>query len=165
MGEVSKANSRVANPTTSSTDIQHTPAEIDQEKHDDEKDLTAEPSYITGLRLFLIMVTIFMSTLLAALEIGIIATAIPGITDDFHQLNDVRWYGSATFLLVGASSPMWSKMYKYLRIKWVYLSSVVFLLGWQHCRRLCSEQTFCNHRSSNPRIGGCGDSGWICYSY
>ncbi|KAJ5942246.1 hypothetical protein N7516_002414 [Penicillium verrucosum] len=127
MGEVSKANSRVVNPTTSSTDIQHTPAEIDQEKHDDEKDLTAEPSYITGLRLFLIMVTIFMSTLLAALEIGIIATAIPGITDDFHQLNDVRWYGSATFLLVGASSPMWSKMYKYLRIKWVYLSSVVIV--------------------------------------
>ncbi|KOS37026.1 hypothetical protein ACN38_g12200 [Penicillium nordicum] len=116
MGEVSKANSRVVNPTTSSTDIQHTPAEID---HNDEKDLTAEPSYITGLRLFLIMVTIFMSTLLAALEIGIIATAIPGITDDFHQLNDVGWYGSATSILVGASSLMWSKMYKYLRIKWV----------------------------------------------
>lgn len=128
IGEVSKPNSRMVNPTTSSSDIQHTPAESDQEKHDDEKSLAAEPSYITGLRLFLIMLTIFMSTLLAALEIGIIATAIPGITDDFHQLNDVGWYGSATFLLVGASSPMWGKMYKYLRIKWVYLSSVVFYL-------------------------------------
>ncbi|KAJ5205193.1 hypothetical protein N7472_001641 [Penicillium cf. griseofulvum] len=128
MGEVSKANSRVVNPTTSLSDIQHTPAESDQEKHDDEKDLAVEASYITGLRLFLIMLTIFMSTLLAALEIGIIATAIPGITDDFHHLNDVGWYGSATFLLVGSSSPMWGKMYKYLRIKWVYLSSVVFYL-------------------------------------
>ncbi|KAL2833056.1 major facilitator superfamily domain-containing protein [Aspergillus cavernicola] len=56
-----------------------------------------------------IMLTLFLSTLLAVLEIGIIATAVPGITNDFHQLDDVGWYGSATFLLV-------------------YLGSVVFYL-------------------------------------
>lgn len=89
-----------------------------------------EPEYATGLRLFLIMFTIFMSTLLAALEIGIIATAIPGITDDFHRLDDVGWYGSATFLLAGTSSPMWGKMYKFLNAKYVYLGSVaLYLLG------------------------------------
>ncbi|KAE8350730.1 major facilitator superfamily domain-containing protein [Aspergillus coremiiformis] len=84
--------------------------------------------YITGIRLFLIMFTIFMSTLLAALEIGIIATAIPGITDRFHRLDDVGWYGSATFLLVGASSPLWGKLFKYTNVKWSYLASVVFYL-------------------------------------
>lgn len=89
-----------------------------------------EPEYATGLRLFLIMFTIFMSTILAALEIGIIATAIPGITDTFHQLDDVGWYGSATFLLVGASSATWGKLYKYTNVKWPFLASVaLYLIG------------------------------------
>ncbi|ORY63942.1 putative MFS transporter [Pseudomassariella vexata] len=90
----------------------------------------AEPDYATGLRLLLIMFTIFLSTILAALEIGIIATAIPGITDEFHRLDDVGWYGSATFLLAGASSPMWGKIYKYLNVKFAYLASVaLYLVG------------------------------------
>lgn len=61
---------------------------------------------------------------------GIVATAIPAITDDFKQLNDVGWYGSTCFLLVGTSSPMWGKLYKYFSAKTVYLASVaIFLVG------------------------------------
>lgn len=61
---------------------------------------------------------------------GIVATAIPGITDDFHRLDDVGWYGSACFLLVGSSAPMWGKLYKYFSAQLVYLTSVViFLVG------------------------------------
>lgn len=118
----------VAYPSISASNDEHTPADSIQEKHKEDKAVAAEPGYITGLRLFLIMFTIFVSTLLAALEIGIIATAIPGITDDFYQLDDVGWYGSATFLLVGASSPMWGKLYKYLPVRWVYMCSVLFYL-------------------------------------
>ncbi|KAK8139453.1 MFS transporter [Apiospora sp. TS-2023a] len=89
-----------------------------------------EPEYYLGPRLGLIMSTIFLSTLLSALDIGIVATAIPGITDEFHRLDDVGWYGSACFLLVGASSPMWGKLYTFLSAKLVYLASVVlFLVG------------------------------------
>ncbi|CAP96139.1 dynein heavy chain [Penicillium rubens] len=117
-----------ATKPVSSPHDEYTPTDSNQEKHDRDEALAGEPEYIKGLRLFLIMLTIFMSTLLAALEIGIIATAIPGITDDFHRLDDVGWYGSATFLLVGASSPMWGKLYKYLQVKWVYLGSIVFYL-------------------------------------
>lgn len=121
-------DSRVPTPATSPSDTKHYPAGNYEEKQSTVNDLATENEYIAGVRLFLIMLTIFMSTLLAALEIGIIATAIPGITDDFQQLDDVGWYGSATFLLVGSSSPMWGKLYMYLRIKWVYLGSVVFYL-------------------------------------
>jgi len=61
---------------------------------------------------------------------GIVATAIPGITDEFHQLDDAGWYGSACFLLVGTSSAMWGKLYKYFSAKLVYLASVaLFLIG------------------------------------
>ncbi|KAK7977948.1 MFS gliotoxin efflux transporter glia [Apiospora saccharicola] len=87
-----------------------------------------EPEYMTGLRLFLIMITINMSGLLTALEIGIIATAIPAITDKFHALDDVGWYGSATFLVVAVSSGPWGKAFKYLDVKSVYLASIAFFL-------------------------------------
>jgi MFS family permease len=88
------------------------------------------PEYLTGLRLGLVMFTIFVSTILVSLEIGIIATAIPGITSDFRKLDDVGWYGSATFILAAAASPLWGKLYKYLNVKWIYLSAVgIFLVG------------------------------------
>ncbi|KAL2831699.1 major facilitator superfamily domain-containing protein [Aspergillus cavernicola] len=96
--------------------------------HEQQDDM--QPEYATGFRLSAILGTIFLSTLLAALDIGIVATAIPGITDDFHRLDDVGWYGSACFLLVGSSSPMWGKLYKYFSAQLVYLSSVIiFLVG------------------------------------
>lgn len=85
-----------------------------------------EPQYASGARLVLIMLTIFLSTLLTALEIGIIATAIPALTDTFHRIDDVGWYGSATFILAGAGAPLWGKIYKYLDIKSVFLSSIIF---------------------------------------
>ncbi|KAH7002506.1 putative MFS transporter [Ilyonectria destructans] len=119
--------------TESTIDVKHSAANSIQDNLDKQHDVPAlpaadEPEYVTGFRLFLIMFTIFMSTLLAALEIGIIATAIPGITDEFHRLDDVGWYGSATFLLAGASSPMWGKLYKYVNVKFAYLASVAFYL-------------------------------------
>ncbi|KAJ5553897.1 HC-toxin efflux carrier TOXA [Penicillium frequentans] len=106
-----------------------TPDKTVQEKQDG-SDKAPEPEYAEGLRLAAVMGTIFLSTLLAALDIGIVATAIPGITDDFHRLDDVGWYGGACFLLVGSSSPMWGKLYKYFSAQLVYLTSVViFLVG------------------------------------
>ncbi|KAL4895642.1 major facilitator superfamily domain-containing protein [Aspergillus ambiguus] len=88
------------------------------------------PEYATGIRLVLLMFTIFVSTILVSLEIGIIATAIPGITNDFRKLDDVGWYGSATFILAAAASPLWGKLFKYVNVKWTYISAVgIFLLG------------------------------------
>lgn len=87
-----------------------------------------EPQCAEGFKLFLIMVSINMAALLTALEIGIISTAIPQITDEFHSLSDVGWYGSATFFVVAATSASWGKLYKYCNAKWVYLSSMAFFM-------------------------------------
>lgn len=84
--------------------------------------------FATGLKLVLVMVSLCMSTFLVGLELGIISTAIPGITDEYRRLQDVGWYGSATFLLVASSSSMWGKIYKYLNVKWSYLTSIVIVL-------------------------------------
>lgn len=127
-----KAEMEESNPAASTSNGEHSPADSIQEKQDVAVDIpvSGEPEYVTGLRLVLVMFTIFMGTLLIALEIGIIATAIPGITDRFHRLNDVGWYGSATFILGGAASPIWGKLYKYLNVKYTYLATVaLFLVG------------------------------------
>ncbi|KAF2679050.1 MFS gliotoxin efflux transporter glia [Lentithecium fluviatile CBS 122367] len=131
-GSIKTAEAKASNPPGSTRKEHSTAGSLKEKQQDSIEALPAdvEPEYITGIRLILIMFTIFISTLLIALEIGIIATAIPGITDEFHRLNDVGWYGSATFLVVAASSPMWGKLYKYLNVKWTYLASIaIFLVG------------------------------------
>ena len=61
---------------------------------------------------------------------GIVATAIPAITDDFHQLNYVGWYGGTIFLTLSTTSPVWGKLYKYVSARWVYFASIlIFLVG------------------------------------
>ena len=117
--------------TASTSSVKHVTTDTAkiEEKQDNSK-AAPETDYATGLRLFLIMFTLSMSGLLTALEIGIISTAIPAITDDFHSLKDVGWYGSATFLVTASTSPLWGKIFKYLNVKWAYLSSIaVFLIG------------------------------------
>ncbi|KAL9082713.1 MAG: hypothetical protein Q9165_008812 [Trypethelium subeluteriae] len=84
--------------------------------------------YAIGLQLFLVMLSICLSTLLVGLELGIISTAIPGITDKFHRIQDVGWYGCATFLHTAATSSVWGKIYKYLNVKFAYLTSIVLLM-------------------------------------
>ena len=108
--------------------------------------------YATGLRLVIIMATINLSTLIGSLDLvgfrlpcwhscwtdthlltcsqGIVATAIPAITDDFHQLNNIGWYSGACFLTVGACSAIWGKLFKYLPVQWVYITTLsIYVLG------------------------------------
>lgn len=110
-------------PNGSSNGFSQTPASDEGENHE-----TVEPQYAEGFKLFLIMLSINMAALLTALEIGIISTAIPQITDEFHSLSDVGWYGSATFFIVAATSASWGKLYKYCNAKWVFLSSMAFFM-------------------------------------
>lgn len=51
------------------------------------------PAHITGLPLTLTMVALCAGIFCVALDITIIATAIPRITDDFLALQDIGWYG------------------------------------------------------------------------
>ena len=64
----------------------------------------------------------------------IVATAIPKITDQFHGLDLVGWYGAAFFLTVGAFQSTWGKAYKYFPLKTTFLISIfIFELGSLIC--------------------------------
>ncbi len=71
--------------------------------------------YPTGARLGLIMLALCLAVFLMALDNSIIATAIPKITDQFHSLGDVGWYGSAYLLTTAALQLPFGKAYTYGR--------------------------------------------------
>ena len=75
------------------------PLKIEQQEKANSQDATFPPqdaAHQTGLRLAITILDLCLSVFCVALDNTIIATAIPHITDEFHALNDVGWYGSGT---------------------------------------------------------------------
>lgn len=86
----------------------------------------------------------------------IIAVAIPAMTNDFHSISDIGWYGSA-YLLTGACfNPIFGRIYQLYSTKWVFLTSVViFEIGSAMCGAAPSSITFIIGRA----IAGIGAAG------
>ena len=90
--------------------------------------------YPNGFRLAAIIVALVASVFLIALDMTIIATAIPRITDEFHSLDQVGWYGSAFFLTLASFQSTWGKAYKYFPLKTAFLIAIlVFEIGSLIC--------------------------------
>ncbi|KAJ7039648.1 major facilitator superfamily transporter [Mycena alexandri] len=107
-----------------------------------EKENAAEPTttqeneadYPHGLKLALLSLALCLSVFLVALDNTIIATAIPKITDQFHSLDDVGWYGSAYLLATASVQLLFGKFYTFLPIKSVYLTAILlFEVGSAVC--------------------------------
>jgi predicted MFS family arabinose efflux permease len=81
--------------------------------------------YPRGFKFAIIMIGLCLSAFCIALDNTIIATAIPRITDDFHTLQDVGWYGSAYLLPTCAFQLFYGKLYSKLSIKGVYLVALL----------------------------------------
>ncbi|RJE23678.1 MFS toxin efflux pump [Aspergillus sclerotialis] len=83
--------------------------------------------YPTGIKLGLIVLALCLNN-------SIIATAIPKITEQFHSLDDVGWYGSAYLLTMSSLQLLFGKLYSFFSIKWVYLTVIlIFELGSLIC--------------------------------
>ncbi|KAG9561484.1 hypothetical protein KCU77_g15575, partial [Aureobasidium melanogenum] len=80
-----------------------------------------EETYLTGLTLLSVLVSIVLVVFLLMLDTSIVATAIPKITTRFHSLEDVGWYGSAYLLANCALQPLAGKIYKEFSYKWTFL--------------------------------------------
>ncbi|KAF2099671.1 MFS general substrate transporter [Rhizodiscina lignyota] len=68
-----------------------------------------EKSRGTG-RIALIMFALGMAVFLAALDMTIITTALPTITEHFHSASGYIWIGAAYQLAASASTPLWGKI-------------------------------------------------------
>ena len=119
---------------------------------------TKSPEYITGLPFGLVILSIFLVTFLTFLDTSIISTAIPRITDDFHSLPDVGWYGSAYQLASATLQPLTGKIYTYFPSKWCYLLFfALFELGSLPCGAANTSKMLIVGRA----VAGMGSSGIV----
>ncbi|RMJ17942.1 hypothetical protein CDV36_002374 [Fusarium kuroshium] len=90
--------------------------------------------YPSGVRLVLLMISVFIGMFLVALDKLIISTAIPAITDEFHSVNDIGWYGTAYLLTNCAFLLVFGKMYTFLDVKATFMTAaVLFEVGSAIC--------------------------------
>lgn len=107
--------------------------------------------YLHGFKFVLVLIALFLAIFCMALvstctpihlrsclpstqDNTIIATAIPRITDQFHSINDVGWYGSAYLLTTCAFQLTYGKLYGFISIKWTYFFALtVFEIGSLIC--------------------------------
>ncbi|XDG05722.1 hypothetical protein ABKA04_005337 [Annulohypoxylon sp. FPYF3050] len=87
-------------------------------------------SYPTGLKLYLVILSLCLAVFLVALDQTIIAPALGAITDEYRSVKDIGWYGSSYMLTSTALQPFFGKIYRIFDIKYSFLSAVaVFEVG------------------------------------
>ncbi|OGE53112.1 hypothetical protein PENARI_c008G11292 [Penicillium arizonense] len=96
--------------------------------------LPGEAEYLTGAKYSLLMLTLAGALVLSSIDMNIVATAVPRITDYFHTVADVGWYSSAFRLCQCAFQFMFGKAYKLFSIKRVFLlANVISVAGSLLC--------------------------------
>ncbi|KAK7420979.1 hypothetical protein QQZ08_010152 [Neonectria magnoliae] len=113
-------------------------------------------TYVTGWKLVSLMISITVAAFLMLLDMSIITTAIPRITEQFHSLDDIGWYGSSYNLASAALQPLSGKFYTYFKSKWLFLWFLfVFEVGCLICGLANSSVMLIIGRT----VAGMGSSG------
>ncbi|KXH52168.1 efflux pump [Colletotrichum nymphaeae SA-01] len=110
----SVAENEKHSPGTTITEKEASPStENDQEKGKGPKIdilVTPVPKYLSGAKLWIVITCVIVVAWLMFLDSSIIVTAIPAITDEFHSLQDIGWYGSAYHVSNAAFQPLTALM-------------------------------------------------------
>ncbi|KIW08918.1 uncharacterized protein PV09_00836 [Verruconis gallopava] len=102
---------------------------------------TAETSYQakrSSFRLFTILVALYLTLFVAALDQTIISTAIPTITSSLSSASGYTWIGAAYLIANAAAGPIWTKLSDIWGRKPMLLSSVAFFFS---ASIVCAEAT------------------------
>ncbi|KAK5123674.1 hypothetical protein LTR85_002310 [Meristemomyces frigidus] len=103
-----------------------------------------------------VMLAILLAVFLVALDRTIIATAIPKMTDEFHSLDDIGWYGSAFMLTSSCFQLLFGRIYTFYCPKYVFLTLILtFEAGSAICGAAPNSVAFIIGRA----IAGVGAAG------
>jgi EmrB/QacA subfamily drug resistance transporter len=104
--------------------------------HDNEKAVHEEPKDDDPYngrskgKVAVIMLALCMAVFLAALDVTIVTTALPTITEHFGSASGYTWIGSAFLLANAASIPSWGKVSDIFgRKPMLLLANVIFMIG------------------------------------
>ncbi|PQE03130.1 major facilitator superfamily transporter protein [Rutstroemia sp. NJR-2017a BBW] len=132
---------------------------ITNEVAHDPVDTIEEHEYPGGLRLAAIVAALVWMRIWCQ---TIITTAIPSITNDFHSLEDVGWYGSAMFFPMAATQSVWGKCYNYFPVKRIFILSIAMLeTGSLICVSADSWLTRSSPRTKQPDFHSWTGNHWI----
>ncbi|KAL4867995.1 hypothetical protein BDV12DRAFT_186274 [Aspergillus spectabilis] len=123
----------------------------------------AEEEYPHGMKLAMIVTALVLTMFLVALDMTIVATAIPRITDEFQSVDQVGWYGSSFFLTLSTFQSTWGKLYKYTDLRISFLAAgVIFEVGSLICGAAPNSVALIVGRA----IAGWGAAGLVggCYT-
>ncbi|KAJ3536214.1 hypothetical protein NM208_g6820 [Fusarium decemcellulare] len=116
----------------------------------------SEDEYPSGIKMFFIVLALVLSVFLFSLDLTIVATAIPKITEEFQGLDKVGWYGASFFMTVGAFQSTWGKIYKYFPLKTSFIIAIIiFEVGSVICGAAPNAEALITGRA----IAGVGAAG------
>ncbi|KAI0391557.1 efflux pump [Xylariaceae sp. FL0594] len=129
--------------------------EREKPNHNEEE---GSDKYLSGIRLWALLAVITLASFVMFLDVTIISTAIPYITDEFMSLPDIGWYGSAYTLASSALQPASEKLYSHFNLRWTFLSFVAVLeVGSLVCGLARSSIAFIGGRA----VAGLGAAGLL----
>lgn len=124
----------------------------------DRASLRGETEYITGAKFWLLMLTLAAVLVLSSVDMNIVATAVPSITDYFHTVADVGWYSSAFRLCQCSFQFVFGKGYKLFSIKRVFLfANAISIVG----SLLCGAATTSAMLIVGRAVAGLGSAGLL----
>ncbi|KAJ4332357.1 hypothetical protein N0V87_008465 [Didymella glomerata] len=124
--------------------------QIDRNHDGDVEFKPRSPKFLT------IMIGMYMSVFLVALDRTIVAIAVPALTNTFDSISDVGWYGSAYLLTGACCNPIFGRIYQLYSTKWAFLAAIlIFEVGSVVCGAAPSSVAFVVGRA----VAGIGSAG------
>ncbi|KAM9935512.1 hypothetical protein OXX80_004915 [Metschnikowia pulcherrima] len=107
----------VLEPTRSATSAQYGPTQISEKperkkfiQSDAGDGTTASAQYVTGARLFLVLISVVIAMFIVALDQTIVSTILTVVSDEFGSFSKVGWLTSAFMLPVACLAPSYGKI-------------------------------------------------------
>ncbi|KAF2008162.1 MFS general substrate transporter [Amniculicola lignicola CBS 123094] len=95
---------------------------------EDEK--APEDQFMSGAKLHILIFGLGLAVFIMALDMSILTTAIPIITEKFQSTADIGWYFGGYLLTACSLQPLSGKLYANFSLKWTFLSFfLIFELG------------------------------------
>lgn len=92
------------------------------------------PGYLSHQQIIVVMIGVMAGMLLAALDQGIVGTALPRIVSDLGGLNKLSWVVTAYLVTSTAVTPLWGKISDLYGRRLIFQTAIViFLIGSALC--------------------------------
>ncbi|KAF1994638.1 major facilitator superfamily, general substrate transporter [Amniculicola lignicola CBS 123094] len=137
------------------------PPELDKvdaeiEKPSEQDGGTDEIEYPPVSTMWLVLMALYISIFLIALDKTIIAPAVPYITNTFHTLSDIGWYASSYMVTLCSFQLIWGRVYTFYPAKETFLLCIlIFEVGSAICGAAPTSAAFIVGRA----IAGVGAAG------